>query len=43
MIQRNSIDLDYLAHWAAQLGLLNLWQNVLAQATTDNTDIDEVS
>jgi hypothetical protein len=31
-IQGNSIDLDYLAHWAAQLGLLDLWQNVLAQS-----------
>jgi hypothetical protein len=31
-IQGNSIDLGYLAHWAGELGLLDLWQDVLAQA-----------
>ncbi len=39
-IQENLIDLDYLAHWADQLGLLGLWQDVLARAKSDNTKND---
>jgi hypothetical protein len=42
-IQENSIDLAYLAYWAAQLGLLDLWQDVLAQARFDNTNNDDMS
>lgn len=42
-IQGNSIDLDYLAHWAVQLGLLDLWQDVLAQAQSNNINNDDVS
>lgn len=42
-IQENSIDQGYVAHWAAQLGLFDLWQDVLAQSESDNTSNDDVS
>ncbi len=42
-IQGNSIDFNYLSDWAAQLGLLDLWQDVLAQAMPENTDNEHVS
>lgn len=35
-IQADAIDLDYLDHWAAQLGQRDLWQDVLDQAKPDN-------
>jgi hypothetical protein len=42
-VQENLIDFDYLADWASQLGLHNLWQDVLAQIKPDTTDDEDAS
>jgi len=37
-VQEDLIDFDYLASWAAKLGLRDLWQDVLAQAKPGTPD-----
>lgn len=37
-IQQELIDYDYLAHWASQLGLPQLWQDVVDQAKPNHTN-----
>lgn len=39
-IQQDSIDFDYMTQWATQLSLLKLWQEVLAEAKSDDTEND---
>lgn len=42
-VQGKLIDFDYLTDWVSQLGLIDLWTEVLVHANSENTNSDDVN